>query len=275
MIIAPITISVDKDSYLFSDDLTIRKITDDEYKKYFCIKSITFESHRPKSYTPYNLEKCYSYWYDLPNLNYIGKEIIFATIPEYCVESNNEEKIQFFINSIRLNTTINIFCPLGFSENRVRYFGGAFSFQNLCHLKETDFLSIKIVYSRLLQKYHGDEKLKILLERFSTITNTDISDKIRFIEAVGIIESIVCMNENNELRFRVSLYTSFIIENISFDEVKYLYDIRSQLVHTGKSRNFNDNELKKVILVAKQILIKYLLEDISGKKILEKILSKK
>jgi hypothetical protein len=112
---------------------------------------------------------------------------------------------------------------------------------------------------------------EVIRKRFLIAADHDLNNKVKVVELVSIMESLLCGNEKNELRFRFALFSSFIINKFrkttSFQEMKYFYDLRSELVHTGNSKKFTNQSLFRINFLSRELIKQYLLENFSPSKI--------
>lgn len=286
MILVPITLNSNEEIVLFND-LKIRKITLVEYEKYFGIGNIKFENNLVVSYSnicnPDNTSRLdddyfppqYIHWNNFHNLNFVGKLLMKHSIPRFLIEHNDYIQIKNLLFILRLLSDVNFLAPIGYNNERMQthFFDFSFSEKHILNLSTIDIAKV----DKLLNKLYNskDVKIDLLKHRFSLISNVDLDKKLRFVEAVSIIESIVCGNEKNELRFRFSLFSHFLIDYADFNEFKKIYDIRSQLVHTGRSKLFSNQLLERIVRISKDILLEYIQNDVDGDEILRIILNKK
>ena len=99
----------------------------------------------------------------------------------------------------------------------------------------------------LLTKLIKSNSNKLIRNRlFSVCFNYSIKDELRFIEIISAIESMIC-GEKGEIAFKFELFIVFILKEsnttISF-KIGELYKIRSKLVHKGYDKKFQTNNKK-------------------------------
>lgn len=140
----------------------------------------------------------------------------------------------------------NIIYPL-FNKDREKY-----------SISINEIPRIKKIYNDILE--NKNEVLSLAFERFNNAITKTNNEKNSFIDFVTILESIVLNNNNQELSFRFALYISFILSNklknpVKFKDVKTIYNVRSQLVHGGKSKDYNKTMYKKLEQYTKVILL--------------------
>lgn len=86
------------------------------------------------------------------------------------------------------------------------------------------------------------------------------------------MESIVCKGSTSELRYRFSLFASLCAKNngmqIGFDLARKIYDVRSDLVHSGTSNKFADD----IFYYALDLMKVVVLDDIQDGKLNERLL---
>lgn len=266
-ILAPIFIAfeVEIDSYEFSSGLTIRKITDTELKDFFG-GIYEFENQLVKTVKP--LMNIDNFWDD-----FLAEEPIASLremyVPYYVIESDDLNNVIDLLAVIRLIGG-SVFCPKAFHADgtRVSYF----------------YLRPTCAVSMLEMKNDDLEKVRSYVSKYSAYKNSVLKNRlircfdsnndrnIIFIEAVSIVESIVCKDSKSELRYRFSLLTSLCAKNnglqFGFDLMRKIYDIRSDLVHSGTSSKFADD----IFCHALELMKVVVLDDIQDGKLNERLL---
>jgi len=280
-IFAPIIMFTENDNeeIIINDNLKIRKITKKELKTLFG-KEIIFKNQSPNSIK--NIKKSsIGFWDEIPksDIDLIGLSNV--TYPYYIIEANDLESIKNLVFTLRLINNKTVVCPKGISsddKSQSNYFFKPFninqktffSTSNILKLQEYEIINVIKNYN-IITKSKND----ILKKRLNICLDTEQDKHIRFIEAVSIMESILCGNDSSELNFRFSLYGSFILKkhciNISSKDMKEFYTIRSKLVHTGNKKGYTDDKLYLALEYTKIIYFEYLNNNITGKSILEDI----
>lgn len=282
IIFAPIIIFTENDNeeIIISSNLKIRKITENELETFFC-KEITFENQRPCSIKNIN-KSSIGFWNEIPKSDIDLFGLNDFAYPYYIIESNDSESISNLIFTLRLiNTNKTVVCPKGTSSNaesQTNYFFRPFNINQETFFSTSNILKLKNnEINNVIKNYTVISKSEddVLKKRLNICLDTEQDKHIRFIEAVSIMESILCGNDSGELSFRFSLYGSFILKkhciSISSKDIKDFYDIRSRLVHTGNKKGYTDEKLCLALEYTKIIYFEYLHNDITGKSILKDI----
>lgn len=141
------------------------------------------------------------------------------------------------------------------------YYGsGAYSVDN------NDIIEIGTLYERA--KAINDKTYDLIIEKFLfALSGQNIREGNRFLELVSILEILYLKGINQELGFRFSLYVSKIFEKYFsrnakqvFEDAKVIYDIRSDIVHSGFSDRTNEY-IKKAIEYTRCSIKLYISED--------------
>jgi len=280
-IVAPIYIKMANsiECYNYLNKLKIRKITDGELKILFGISGAKFKKQDFRGGT--NINNVDNFWSDIPSDKFLGlSDLLDCSIPYFVIEADDPIEIERVLYAIRLLKEENCFCPKGIkyiSKGCTEYYFRPFniSYEKRLKLTKNDIVRL----NKLLDVIKFEEgKSKIIYDRLKICLNIDLSKQVRFIEAVGVIESIILGNPKDELIFRFSLYSSYILNKYkiitSFTEMKNIYDIRSGLVHKGGCTKFNNEIFAKVIRYLKTIVILFYWENISNDSIKEDICKK-
>lgn len=250
-IIAPLIIfSEDNfDKLELSNEICIRKITNEEIKDFFKC-DVTFKDQRANSLK--NRGSLGKIWDDLPIQLPLNHLIYF--IPYYVIEAVDRSNIEFLILTLHLLKNESFLCPKGRQKitngwSDSIYYPLNFVQRYNYKIKTKDREEIKTLYSLILQ--FDNKKNDIIKGRLKICFDYSQNKKIRFIECVSVIESILCGNDSGELRFRFSLFATFMLKKLSIDvshkDISIFYDIRSKLVHTGEAKKYN-NELLDTLL---------------------------
>ncbi len=281
-VFAPIILFTENDNeeIIINSNLKIRKITKEELETLFG-REITFKNQKPKSITSRKANYI-GFWDEIPksDIGLVGLDDL--AYPYYIIESKDSEWIKTLIFTLRLiNTHKTVVCPKGTSSNdksQSNYFFKPFNINqktflntsNILKLQEHEIINVVENYT-IISKSRND----ILKKRLNICLDLEQDNHIRFIEAVSIMESILCGNDSGELSFRFSLYASFILKkhciNISSKDIKDFYNIRSKLVHTGDKKGYTDDKLVLALEYTKIIYFEYLTNEITGKSILKDI----
>lgn len=280
-IFAPIIMFTENDNeeIIINENLKIRKTTKEELKTLFG-KEVIFENQKPKSIN--NTGKCYvGFWDEIPKSDVALIEFDVFAYPYYIIEANTIKAIENLIFTLRLINNKTVVCPKAMSSNgksETNYFlrpfninqKTFFSTSDILKLQENEIDNISKNYT-IISKSQND----ILKKRLNICLDTEQDKHIKFIEAVSIMESILCGNDSGELGFKFSLFGSFVLKknniNISSQDLKDFYVARSHLVHSGKKDRYTDEKLDLALKYTKIIYFEYLYNQITEKSILDDI----
>lgn len=102
----------------------------------------------------------------------------------------------------------------------------------------------------LIKRQSNDSKLKIIREIWISSMSSDLRLETRFVELSTLLEMILLPNKASELSFRFALRLAKLAKHFSFgtcaedvfEKAKKMYQIRSDLVHSGKTKNLVEHE---------------------------------
>lgn len=131
--------------------------------------------------------------------------------------------------------------------------------------KMKELKSIAKIYRQLLDfRKDKKEKYEIIFDRYINAMSRQTNEKNAFVDFVGILESLIMGNNQNEITYRFSLITSYILSKqikktgITFTKMKEMYDIRSKLTHEGKSKKYSKEKLLEIYEYARLFLRWYI-----------------
>lgn len=257
--IAPIRIDLpDLKRSISIGKIKLRKITEKEKIKYLNICKATYTENGDVS----------TLTQTTPSTPYVNSLDLFEDLKlkscQHTIECTDEkiftEELNMFLLSLRLYRDGNVFAPIIFNPDAIgiHYVYPQFiqdTEKYTIYLKE--FNQIKNIFSLIKQ----NEVFSLIFDRFNNALSKETNKKNSFIDLVTILESLFLKNnDKQELAFRFSLYTSFILKNklkskASFEEMKNIYSVRSQLVHSGKSKNYSKELLNKTKKYTKILLL--------------------
>jgi len=243
---APLKIDItDYTEQIEFDQFVIRRMSDIEISKFLGIKKATIdEDGRPGDIELYNNS---SYHYEtLPRF-------MFGAL--YLIELKNSkafDKVDNLLVAFKLWKSGDVFAPMAYSESMKSTMYSLPEHTNydfILRIKQEEIPDILAIY-RLIEN-SKNQKTKLMLERFNNAIASTTSLVNTFVELVSIIESIL-VSEPYELRFRLSLYSTYILNNefsynITVKEMQSFYDIRSKLLHTGDSSKFSKDCLLQLV----------------------------
>ncbi|PSB28172.1 hypothetical protein [Stenomitos frigidus] len=294
MILCPISIRIEKfnGQFRFSESTQIREISNSELNQYFGVDAPQFnDDDQITGYTQFqgiDGRQRNTIWTSLPK-GLLASQVDEYPPPKYVIESSNDEEIRKMITALHIITRGSFVCPIGIetlskTEETIHFYPPFnFTFELPCKLSNHDLSKSQELFSRLM-KNKQDHGLEILLKRLLRCCDIDQSREIRMIDAVSIIESIVCGNHKTEMTFRFSLNSSFLLNKagvqVPFSEMKVFYDTRSNLAHGGHDKKLASDSIKwteaidKILNYMKVVLKEYIDHDVDGKKIEKELLSK-
>jgi len=284
MIIAPVLLYSDNDfdELVIADGLKIRKITEEELLKLFGVK-VWFENQLPKNKKTKHGFNLWRNFFSGP----LSRIINIFSAPYYLIESKNYEILDDLLFCIRIINPWNIFCPIGIEITNNNKVSSCYFYPNSItdlkkHQKDNRILSCNDI-ERLITFFetirnNPPGNIKIIKRRLITIVNKSIDKNFRYAEAVGLMESIVSSNDQGELSFKFSLYSSYILSkygnNTSFKEMYQAYTDRSSILHTGKAKKeITDQRLEKIIEYCQKIIYSSVVESCTSKKVKEMLLN--
>jgi len=163
---------------------------------------------------------------------------------------------------------MGITCPVTFNDKspRVRYIYPLTSQFDRKVFTESEFKKISQIKSNLSRLDPEDLKmLSIVIEQGYSM--------ISFLLLMTILERNIMKGDRNEISFKVRIFTAKLLskffhykEKEVFNNVKNFYTYRSKFVHEGKA--LNSNELKNILPILYEYVIKILLIKINHPSIL-------
>jgi hypothetical protein len=270
---APMKIEIkDSSEDIVFEEFIIHKMDSDEITKFLGIKYATIDEDGNPHDLCLNNDDSHHYK-TLPHPIFGAKYLLISKNGE-----EYENNIENFLSAFRIYKCGDIFAPICFSANLnyTIYISPQFTrYQKIYRIKTSELEDVKKIYFRLKQS--SSIRTKQLLQRFNNAISVNLSLENSFVELVSIIESVI-VEEIFELKFRFSLYSAFILNNkcnypITFKKIQEIYDVRSQLVHTGSSKKFNIDLLNQVSEITIRILNWFLSNDNGGNQVLKIIMN--
>ena len=284
MTIAPILLfsSTDFDEININEDTKIRKITNQELINLFDV-DVKFEDQLTKETHPKN--NLPSIW--SPFIHGPLHELIKLThYPYYTLEAKNATDITILLFCIRLAGPHEVFCPVCVDGERntrgfIQYFIGQMECTRFEKIKESriidqDQLKIaKTLFDKLKTQNDNQTRYLKIIDAFNVISNNSLSNTIRYLIGVGLLESLFVNNKKDELSLRFRLFGAHLLKSagatISQNELKGIYKNRSTLAH-GQQAEINKKQLDRLIELC-QIAIQHEIMTDSSQKIEQDVLA--
>jgi hypothetical protein len=262
------------DPFEISPEIELRKITTSEREEFFGLKDIDFTFRATpigylglNDWSPSQSKKgryAHSNWLVHGLLN--GSSDIFASNYVLIIECSDspDHVIQ------RLNLSFKLFKPtstggyLGFRENETDVhfhysmpIHGPFDYLSLT---AADLTEIQKIF-KLIEDRQDSEKFKLLANLYDrALQGGQVSIDIRFLLLAISLESLFLPNLEQELKFRLCIRAAKLLNKLGygqakdiFEKVDKAYDIRSALVHAGKTNDLTPDiffELTDIVRVS-------------------------
>lgn len=269
------------DPFRITPEIELRKITKSEREEFFGLEDIdfTFKAVPGIGYLGFN-QWCPSQSKKgrYPHSNWFvhglfdGSNDIFASNYVLIIECSGspDHIIQ------RLNLALKLFKPtstggyLGFRENdtdvHLHYsmpIHGPFDYLSLT---ASDLAEIQGMFM-LIEDKKDDDKFKLLGELYDrALQGGKVEWDIRFLLLVISLESLYLPDQEQELKFRLSIRAAKLLSKLGhgqakdvFDKVNKIYNIRSKLVHAGKTKGLTSDifsELTDIVRVSLALYIR-------------------
>lgn len=259
----PLNIISDIDSLSIDSGATLRRITEKEVEELFGITNRQFyENNTLKSWSPAN-KPCFYPFDTIFNHVVANTDFIFAS--NYILVSSEE-------NVEKFNQALKLFYPgksgtlIGFNTVQksihFNYPNPNYKKLELIKIDSKDQDELIEIYSKV-KGLTGDEKFELLIELYlNALSGNGLRKETRFIDLCTILEILYLGSENNaELNFRLCLHVAKVFSKFhdmnpsdTFKDLKELYNVRSKIIHVGKSDALSDETLKKMIEYARRSL---------------------
>lgn len=264
-------------SYKQIGEFKLRKINESEIQQLFGIKNRKIDSKGNIT-----LMTVLHNSIDALNFGLVENERYKLFSSKYLVEfpdKTNEYTNLAFIRAFKLFAGGDLFCPVIYLSDAISIsfiHPKSTHYPEIYKIKVADLTRIKILFLKL-KKLKDNKGVQLILDRFDAAIDARLNRKISYIELVSIIESVV-VNEPSELRFRFSLHLSYLLTSLNkkttFKDAKNIYDVRSKLVHTGKSNKLTDDLYNDVLNKTRLIVSWYVDNHENKDKIFEDICNK-
>jgi hypothetical protein len=136
----------------------------------------------------------------------------------------------------------------------------------------SDIARLKEITLKLLN--NNNNKLDLILNKYAfSLSGIKIPNENRFLELMSILEMLYVPSKGSEITLRLSLRVSKMFEKLGikldesklnesisekYEKIKSLYGIRSQIVHSGISKNLTLEELKYLAEITRKSILFYL-----------------
>ena len=223
-----------------------RRIKKEERRKYLGLEQVEFNpdgSLYKWVYTSESESRSPGFLDDQEYQKLIESKFIIETDNQHYMAANRE----LLISAFRLFKEGAVGSPVYFSTIlRSTGYSSRLRSRNIgrYHISKSELNSVISLYKKITKI--EDKNLELSLRRFNDATSESGYKPNAFLDFITILESLFLQDMYQELRFRFSLYISYILNNkigikITFSEIKKIYDTRSELLHSGKSRNYNQD----------------------------------
>lgn len=265
--ICPILIkSEDPDpKYDFGNGCVLRKITDAELLELFKGK-FEFHEQRPIRCQTTEVGNIWS----MMDFGLVGQEFRDGAIPYHVIDGEDAFEIGKVLASLRIHKPGGIYCPLAKADAQFHYFY-PISFPTAVNYRILASDMDAII--RLIASIGSASKKKsaVILHRFRSFCDEDLDQGLRLVEAVGLIESIICGDIKEELRFRSSYFGVCVLHkhgiNTTVKEMQGIYDLRSKIVHSGRRDGLTSDVFERAGIIARKLVQLYFVEDLDDEKI--------
>jgi hypothetical protein len=262
--IAPLKIEIpDFNRSIFIDKFRIRRIREIEQRKYLGVSNVKLNDNG-------NLIGCTHHFQSDSVRDPVLSSMDLLKIQgsQYIIECNVDyymsKRLSDLLLAFRLYRPGGIYAPLIIHPNKaaIQYVHPLFNEDREKYsVKKQEFREIRRIYNLIICSRNS--KLPLISERFNNAIGYRTDQKNSFIDFVTILEAIFLNNAFQELSFRFALYTSFILSNklgekVDFNDMKKIYTTRSELVHSGKSKNYNNGTYEKTKQYTRKLLLWYI-----------------
>lgn len=254
--------------------LTIKKISEDQLLRFFGISQRKLDDMgRVISYTYIGTtpEISILHQMNLAILNELQKYDLYSCKYAFVSDLNEDDhinEVEQILTALRLFCLNGITCPVTFNDKSpgVRYIYPLTSQFDRKVFTDSEFKKISQIKSNLSRLDPEDLKmLSIVIEQGYSM--------ISFLLLMTILERNIMKGDRNEISFKVRIFTAKLLskffhykEKEVFNNVKNFYTYRSKFVHEGKA--LNSNELKNILPILYEYVIKILLIKINHPSIL-------
>jgi len=273
-IIAPIILFAedDPDKIVIDKTLLIRKIRPVELVQLFGTE-VDFEDQ--KAICSKRINHTF-FWADIPKeLPMLPSPVVY---PYYLIEAGDPKNIEDLILTLRLLYEKTVICPKAADSGFKRFFFfRPFNFTQKTFFSTVDIVTIprkdiKKIRKNFNNVKNNGSKNTVVRARVNTCLDLTQKHEIRFVEAISIIESILCSSERDELRFRFSLLGYYLLTKLGFKVTRKsllnFYDIRSSLVHSGRKGKHAKERLGDALQYSKTIYLEFCRNGFDGQDIL-------
>lgn len=242
MFVAPIKLIIENYTQPINiGEFLVRKITTEEQGKFFWITDLRIEWNSTYYISLGSRFECEG---SLSRTEY-SKYITC----EYVIETENIDYIQDFLTyllfAFRIYKQGDVYAPMFFHSEYPWFTAIQPYFMNcdkVYTVDDNELWNVEQLFNKILE-IQSDKRFQLILDRFNIAINKNTSKVGWFIDLISILESLLLPPDNwTELSFKFSLYGSYLLNklwvNISYKELKELYNDRSKIVHWKLVKDF-------------------------------------
>jgi hypothetical protein len=129
-------------------------------------------------------------------------------------------------------------------------------------ISKEDIPPLKEIYKKV-EALSKDNLYKIIIERYESALFYHSSIQNKIIDLITTLESL-CSKSNVEMKFRLSLTIAELLkreysENKAkiYEKMKDFYDVRSNFVHSGKSKKFKGGMVEELTEITRKVVLLY------------------
>lgn len=266
----PLTIVSDLSSLSFNKSLVLRRITNSEIKTFFGIKNRKLSEN-------YSLESCNTIRGGNYPLGDVANHIIANTNSVFSsnyvlISQNGKLDAELFNYALKLLFPGRSGVYIGFNSKspgiELIHPNPYFKTLKLSSLSKNNEMELKNLFLRI-QDLSYDDLFKLLLDLYlNSISGNTIRNETRFVDLMTALEILYVGVDKDELKYRLSIRIAKTFSkhykeaskdtfNIFNNNKNGLYKIRSEIVHTGKSKSFTNKTLETLIEFVRKSLLLY------------------
>lgn len=260
--LCPININVNSESFKIGN-YKFRKITNNEQGNLFGISDVRLNKNKKIIGVHMTNTK------NISNFFLTELQVLKLYSCEFVIEFSNKDDIKEIPNlllAFRLYKSKDVFAPLIFSNqpSGVEVTGEPISCKDseIYNIDKSEIRHIRNIF-KSIKTVDVNSNSFLVLERYKFAIDKNTNNKNSFIELVSILESLFLDHDIHERSFKFSLIISYILsnkirDNVSFEQIKNIYKIRSGLVHDGKSKLYNTEMLNSTQEYTRKLILWHL-----------------
>ena len=253
--IAPINIKSDiKKNVLITDNIYLQKFTENDLK-------LIKESNNSSFFSLFNfkeLDLISSCKYKIVVKNSSQQEFnAILTILNKTIRLIKLGSSGVFVEKYLINSSI-----MEFTTKRVII--PSWALLPITEINSSDISLFQDLFNQI--SLNENEKFNLMINKYIFATSgLSIPNENRFIDLISILEILYLPDDNTELKFRLSLRLAKVfkkefnedIESI-YEKIRKFYNIRSDIVHKGKSKQLNKENLLDLSEITRKSILLYL-----------------